>query len=89
MVVGMTTVVVILLLVIYLGKGLIAAVNKYAPEEADVKRQILRPQPQAPIREQIPAPVPDEVPGAAIAAVVSAISLLTGGKGKVIKIEKQ
>ena len=33
MVVGMATVFAILLIVIYLGKGLIALVNKYAPEE--------------------------------------------------------
>ena len=33
MVVGMTTVFAILLIVIYLGKGLILLVNKYAPEE--------------------------------------------------------
>ena len=32
MVVGMTTVFAILLIVIYLGKGLILLVNKYAPE---------------------------------------------------------
>ena len=34
MIVGMATVFAILLIVIYLGKGLIALVNKYAPEEA-------------------------------------------------------
>ena len=33
MIVGMATVFAILLIVIYLGKGLIALVNKYAPEE--------------------------------------------------------
>ena len=33
MVVGMTTVFAILLIVIYLGKGLILLVSKYAPEE--------------------------------------------------------
>ena len=32
MIVGMATVFAILLIVIYLGKGLIALVNKYAPE---------------------------------------------------------
>ena len=34
MVVGMATVFAILLIVIYLGKAMIALVNKYAPEEA-------------------------------------------------------
>ena len=33
MIVGMTTVFAILMIVIYLGKGLIVLVNKYAPEE--------------------------------------------------------
>jgi oxaloacetate decarboxylase gamma subunit len=37
--VGMTTVFVILLIVIYLGKGLIILVNKYAPEEVVAKKQ--------------------------------------------------
>ena len=37
MVVGMTTVFAILLIVIYLGKGLIVLVNKYAPEEIIAK----------------------------------------------------
>ena len=40
MVVGMTTVFAILLIVIYLGKGLITLVNKYAPEEVIVKKQV-------------------------------------------------
>ena len=37
MVVGMATVFVILLIVIYLGKGLIAVVNRIAPEEEQKK----------------------------------------------------
>lgn len=39
MVVGMTTVFIILLIVINLGKGLIALVNKYAPEETTAPKQ--------------------------------------------------
>lgn len=39
MVVGMTTVFIILLIVINLGKGLIALVNKYAPEETSAPKQ--------------------------------------------------
>ena len=39
MIVGMTTVFAILMIVIYLGKGLIVLVNKYAPEEIIVKKQ--------------------------------------------------
>ena len=39
MIVGMATVFAILLIVIYLGKGLIALVNKYAPEEVAPAKQ--------------------------------------------------
>ena len=43
MIVGMATVFAILLIVIYLGKGLIALVNKYASEEvAPAKQEIGR-----------------------------------------------
>ena len=69
MIVGMTTVFAILMIVIYLGKGLIVLVNKYAPEEIIVKKQTT-PQRQT------------------AAAIVSAVSVMTGGKGKVVKIEK-
>ena len=70
MVVGMTTVFAILLIVIYLGKGLIVLVNKYAPEEIIAKKPVA-----AAVRVQT-------------AAIVSAISAVTRGQGKVIKIEK-
>ena len=46
MVVGMATVFAILLIVIYLGKAMIALVNKYAPEEA------------AAVKKEGPAPIP-------------------------------
>ena len=42
MVVGMATVFVILLIVIYLGKLLITLVNKYAPEEVAPAKQEIR-----------------------------------------------
>lgn len=78
MAVGMTTVFAILLIVINLGKGLIVLVNKYAPEEMVVKKQVT-PQRQAPATG---------IPSQTTAAIVSAISVMTGGKGKVVKIEK-
>lgn len=78
MAVGMTTVFAILLIVINLGKGLIVLVNKYAPEEMVVKKQVT-PQRQAPAAG---------IPNQTTAAIVSAISVMTGGKGKVVKIEK-
>lgn len=79
--VGMTTVFAILLLVIYLGKGLIALVNKFAPEEVIVKKQ-------APAAAVAVAAASGGIPNQETAAIVSAISMITGGQGKVTKIEK-
>ncbi|WP_455628503.1 OadG family protein [Parabacteroides chinchillae] len=79
MVVGMTTVFAILLIVINLGKGLIVLVNKYAPEEASIQKQT----PATRISSQAGSASNQET-----AAIVSAISVVTGGKGKVVKIEK-
>lgn len=80
MVVGMTTVFIILLLLVYLGKSLIILVNKYFPEEAT---------PGEKPRVQAAIPATGTIPGEATAAIVSAISVLTNGKGKITKIEKQ
>ncbi|MDD3039177.1 OadG family protein [Bacteroides sp.] len=75
MVVGMATVFVILLIVIYLGKLLISLVNKYAPEEVvPVKKEALRGA----------APIPGNI----IAAITAAVNVVTQGKGKVTKVEK-
>ena len=79
MVVGMTTVFAILLIVIYLGKGLITLVNKYAPEEVVVKKQTAR---------QTVTAQAGNIPGKPTAAIVAAVSMVTGGQGKVSKIEK-
>lgn len=79
MAVGMTTVFAILLIVINLGKGLIALVNKYAPEEVVVKKQTAR---------QTDTTQAGSIPGKTTAAIVAAVSMVTGGQGKVSKIEK-
>jgi len=79
--VGMPTVFVVLLIVIYLGKGLIALVNKYAPEEIIVKKQVA-----ATANATIQA---NTIPNQETAAIISAVSMVTGGKGKVTKIEKK
>ncbi|MDR2773948.1 MAG: OadG family protein [Tannerella sp.] len=80
MVVGMLTVFAILLLVIGLGKGLIALVNKYFPEQAAASGSTVNV-----------TAVPDDknIPGSTAAVIVSAVSVLTAGRGKVTKIEKQ
>ena len=80
MVVGMATVFVILLIVIYLGKGLILAVNKYAPEEETVKKAVHT----APV---VTAPV-NVLSTQETVVIVSAVSAATRGLGKVVKIEK-
>ncbi|MDH6313286.1 oxaloacetate decarboxylase gamma subunit [Parabacteroides sp. PFB2-10] len=79
MVVGIATVFLILLIVIYLGKGLIVLVNRYAPEEVVLKKQ-------APVRAATTAA--GGLSNQDMAAIVSAVSAATGGQGKVTKIEK-
>ena len=70
MVVGMATVFVILLIVIYLGKLLITLVNKYAPEEV------------APAKQETPrGPAP--IPGNILAAITAALSRLSKKRPKI------
>lgn len=78
----MATVFAILLIIIYLGKGLILLVNKYAPEEVAVKKQRPSAVPQTPNAS------PGSISAQETAVIVSAISMTTCGLGKVIKIEK-
>jgi oxaloacetate decarboxylase gamma subunit len=68
----MVTVFLILLIVINLGKCLIAIVNKVAPEEAPKKAPAVAPTADA----------------GAMDAIKAAVDILTAGKGQVIKIEK-
>ena len=75
MAVGMATVFVILLIVIYLGKLLISLVNKYAPEEVVSVKQT---------SSQAPVPIPGNI----LAAITAAVNVVTQGKGKVTKVEK-
>ena len=83
MVVGMVTVFAILFIVIYMGKLLIALVNKYAPEEVATHKD----------GTPAPAPIPANILAAINAAVSvvthnAAVSVVTHGKGKVAKVEK-
>lgn len=80
MVVGMATVFVILLIVINLGKGLILVVNKYAPEEDAVKKEVHT-------ATAVTAPA-NVLSTQETAVIVSAVSAATRGLGKVVKIEK-
>lgn len=76
MVVGMVTVFLILLVVIYLGKLLIYLVNKYAPEEVVVSKQRAG---------SAPAPIAPHI----LAAITAAVNVVTHNKGKIVKVEKQ
>lgn len=73
MVVGMCTVFLILLIVIWLSQFLISVVNKIAPEEAPKKK---------------PAVSGPSTDAGAMDAIKAAVDILTAGKGQVIKIEK-
>ncbi|CDD32413.1 OadG family protein [Phocaeicola barnesiae] len=73
MVVGMATVFVILLIVIYLSQLLIKLVNKVAPEEEPKKK---------------PVATATSSDTGAMDAIKAAVDILTAGKGQVIKIEK-
>lgn len=73
MVVGMATVFVILLIVIYLSQLLIKLVNKVAPEEEPKKKSVS---------------VAASSDASAMDAIKAAVNILTAGKGQVIKIEK-
>ncbi len=74
MVIGMATVFAILLIVICLGKALIALVNKYAPEEVVPAKQA--------------ANGPAAIPANIMAAISAAVTVVTQGRGKVAKVEK-
>lgn len=76
MIVGMATVFVILLIVIYLGKLLINLVNKYAPEEVTAKKPALQK-------------VPATVDALTRSIIEQAVKAVTGGKGKVTEISKR
>lgn len=78
LVVGMLTVFAILLIVIYLGKGLIALVNRYAPAE-----NLEKPAKAADLSTAAKA-----VDAKTRDIIQAAVSQLTGGKGQVTKIEK-
>ena len=73
MLVGMTTVFVILLVVIGLSQVLIKVVNKVAPEEEPKKKV---------------AKTTASTDAAAMDAIKAAVDILTAGKGQVIKVEK-
>lgn len=80
LIVGMTTVFVILSLVVLSGRLLIRLVNTYAPEPLVLK-------PSAPV--PLVSPPKSAISPAVVASIVAAVDQVTGGKGKVQKIKKE
>ena len=74
--VGMITVFLVLLIVIFLGKAHLWAVNKWAPEETVVKKA-------APAAKAVAA-----IDATTKAIIDATISQITGGKGRATKITK-
>ena len=75
--VGMGTVFIILGLVVFMGRQLIGAVNRWMPEAAASTAGSSSPSPSSSIE-----------PGV-LAAIVAAVDIVTGGKGKVEHVEKK
>lgn len=73
--VGLITVFLVLLLIIWIGNLLIKLVNKIAPEEEKVVKKAA-PSQSAPIDPQV------------MQAISKAVELATNGKGRIEKIEK-
>lgn len=79
--VGMITVIIILGLVVMTGDILIRIVNRFSPETA-IKSPLNNPDLHP------PSDISAEKNNAGIAAIVAAVDIITGGKGKANKIEK-
>lgn len=71
---GMVTVFLILFLVVFIGNMIIRFVNKYIPETENTKQGSVRSN--------------NEVDATKMAVISSTVQLVTGGKGKVVKVEK-
>ncbi len=78
MVVGMATVFLILIIVIQLGKLLIALINKVAPEET------VAPKKAATLAQ----PAPAAVDASTMAVLAEAVKQITGGKGQISNVTK-
>jgi oxaloacetate decarboxylase gamma subunit len=74
--VGMGTVFIILGLVVFMGRQLIGAVNRWMPATV-----VPKPSPSS-------SSATDIEPGV-LAAIVAAVDIVTGGKGKVEHVEKK
>ncbi|MCD7969244.1 MAG: OadG family protein [Alistipes sp.] len=71
--VGMGTVFLVLLLVIFCSRGLIAAINRWFPEKE-----------VAPAVARVAA-----IPARTLTAITAAVNVATKGKGRVVKVERK
>lgn len=76
LVVGMSTVVVALFLVVGVGNALIQFANKFIPAEVVVKAK------------KTVSNLSSGIPANTMAAIVSAVSMVTNGKGNVVDVKK-
>lgn len=72
--VGMVTVFTVLLLVILCSRALIAVINRWFPEQ---------------VTADTGKKTPDTIPGKVVAAITTAVNIASGGKAKIVKIEKK
>ncbi|MBK8808003.1 MAG: OadG family protein [Bacteroidales bacterium] len=75
--VGMISVFASLFIVVFVGNLIILFVNKYVPEEVKVVR-----------KSEFVQQNSQSIPASKVAAISTAVSLITGGRGVVTKIEK-
>ncbi len=73
--IGMVSVMFVLFLIVFVGNGMIRVINKFVPEVETTKTR----------SQQTNVP---EIASNKIAAITSAINILTQGKGKVTNIQK-
>ncbi len=76
--VGMITVFTVLALVVLIGNVLIAFVNRFIPEPVKTARQVRKNVLQA----------QETITKKQIAAMVAAVDIVTGGKGKIVSVTK-
>ena len=76
--VGLSAVLLVLAIIVVFGKYLILAINKFSPDEINVEENKQKPQAAANFI----------IPSSTIEAITSAINTVSGGKSKIIRIEK-
>jgi oxaloacetate decarboxylase (Na+ extruding) subunit gamma len=79
--IGMVTVFVVLLLVVFIGNSIILFVNRFMPDE----EKVVSP---STLQTTTSALTQTNIERNKTAAIVSVVQIVTKGKGKIVKIEK-